>query len=156
MTQLNNADIRHTATLDSEVKNLQLMDEIHEDKLDRQLLNEDSILLSQKLLIIVTLTYDQSFQAYYLIHLCQTLKSVSPPLLWIVVEMTTQSIDIANILRSIGVMYMHLVCDKNITDIKDAYIHQRNVALSHIETHCLNGIVNFVDDNDIYIPGLFE
>lgn len=149
-------DMRPSATLMSELEDLELVDETHEDKFDSHPLNEDSNLVSQKLLIIVTPTNARPFQAYDLIRLAQTLKLVPPPLLWIVVEMTSQSAETADILRKTGVMYRHLVCNKNLTDIKDAYIHQRNVALSHIEIHRLDGIVYFADDNNVYLADLFE
>ncbi|KAG6649337.1 hypothetical protein I3843_07G201500 [Carya illinoinensis] len=155
-TPLDSGDMRHTATLESEAEDMEQMEEINEDKLDTQVFNEDSNLVSQNLLIIVTPTYVRPFQAYFLTRLAQTLRLVTPPLLWIVVEMTSQSADTADILRRTGVMYRHLVCNKNLTDIKDAYIHQRNVALSHIETHHLDGIVYFADDNNIYFTDLFE
>lgn len=109
-----------------------------------------------KLLIIVTPTYARPFQAYYLHRLAQTLKRVPPPLLWIVVEMTSQSVETADILRTAGVMYRHLVCSQNSTEVKDRRVHQRNVALSHIEIHRLDGIVYFADDANIYSDELFE
>lgn len=112
--------------------------------------------VTRKLLIIVTPTYNQPFQAMYLNRLSQTLRLLQPPLLWIVVEMPAQSIETAEILRKTGVMYRHLACDKNATDVKDRSAHQRNVALAHIEQHRLNGIVYFVDDNNIYTLELFE
>lgn len=109
-----------------------------------------------KFLIIVTPTYPRMFQAYYLNRLAQTLKLVQPPLLWIVVEMTSQSGQTSELLRRSGVMYRHLVCTKNTTEIKDSRVHQRNVALLHIETHRLNGIVYFADDTNIYSTELFD
>nr|POF08544.1 putative beta-1,4-xylosyltransferase irx9h [Quercus suber] len=156
MKPLDSGDIKHNATLESEVKEVKLMEEIHGDKFDSQLLNKNSNLVSRKLLIIVTPTYARPFQAYYLIRLAHTLKLVPPPLLWIVVEMTSQSAETADILRKTGVVYRHLVCNKNLSDIKDKYIHQRNVALSHIETHRLDGIVYFADDANFYLAELFE
>lgn len=110
----------------------------------------------QKLLIVVTPTNAQPFQAYCLNRLAHTLKLVQPPLLWIVVEMTSQSEQTADILRRTGVMYRHLVCNKNLTDIKDRSVHQQNVALSHIENHHLDGIVYFADSGNIYSADLFE
>ncbi|XP_057822504.2 probable beta-1,4-xylosyltransferase IRX9H [Cryptomeria japonica] len=110
----------------------------------------------RKLLIIVTPTYNHPFQALYLNRLAHTLGLVPPPLLWIVVEMPTQSMETAQILRKTGVMYRHLVCDKNLTEVKDRSVHQRNVALGHIEQHQLDGIVYFADDNNVYTLELFE
>ncbi|XP_062163743.1 probable beta-1,4-xylosyltransferase IRX9H isoform X2 [Alnus glutinosa] len=156
VSRLDGGDVRRSATLKSEVEDLELMDETHEDKFDTQPLSEDSNLVLRKLLIIVTPTNAGPFQAYDLIRLAQSLKLVPSPLLWIVVEMTSQSAETADILRRTGVMYRHLVCYKNLTDINDAYIHQRNVALSHIETHRLDGIVYFADDNNVYLADLFE
>ncbi|KAH9300848.1 hypothetical protein KI387_012431 [Taxus chinensis] len=110
----------------------------------------------RKLLIVVTPTYNRAFQAFYLNRLAHTLKLVAPPVLWIVVEMHAQSMETADLLRKTGVMYRHLVCDKNVTNVKDRGIHQRNIALSHIEQHQLNGIVYFADDDNMYTLELFE
>eukprot|EP01018_Ginkgo_biloba_P015931 Gb_17465 [translate_table: standard] len=110
----------------------------------------------RKLVIIVTPTYNHPFQALYLNRLAHTLRLVPPPLLWIVVEMPTQSMETAEILRKTGVMYRHLVCEKNITDVKDRSTHQRNVALAHIEQHQLEGVVYFADDSNVYTLELFE
>lgn len=110
----------------------------------------------RKLLIVVTPTYNRALQAYYLNRLSEVLKLVKSPLLWIVVEMNVASAETANILRRTGVMYRHLVCSKNMTDIKDRGVHQRNVALEHIEHHRLDGIVYFADDDNIYSLELFE
>eukprot|EP00250_Pteridium_aquilinum_P011468 c20091_g1_i1 orf=606-1922(-) len=109
-----------------------------------------------KLLIVVTPTYNRPLQALYLTRLSHTLKLVPPPLLWLVVEMPTQSIETATILRKTGVMYRHLVCKKNMTDVKDRGVHQRNAALAHIEQHQLDGIVYFADDDNVYSLELFE
>lgn len=110
----------------------------------------------RKLLIVVTPTYNRALQAYYLNRLSEVLKLVKSPLLWIVVEMNVASAETANILRRTGVMYRHLVCSKNMTDIKDRGVHQRNVALEHIEHHRLDGNVYFADDDNIYSLELFE
>lgn len=53
-------------------------------------------------------------------------------------------------------MYRHLVCDKNLTDVKDRGTYQRNTALAHIEEHQLDGIVYFADDDNVYTLELFE
>ncbi|XP_016483603.1 putative beta-1,4-xylosyltransferase IRX9H [Nicotiana tabacum] len=117
---------------------------------------EQEFMLSRKLLIIVTPTETRPFQAYYLNRLAYGLKLVPSPLLWIVVEMNSQSVETADILRRTGVMYRHLVCCKNLTDVKEKNVHLRNVALSHIETHHLDGIVYFADEYNIYSADLFE
>ncbi|XP_051151611.1 probable beta-1,4-xylosyltransferase IRX9H [Andrographis paniculata] len=116
-----------------------------------------SDLVYNKLLIIVTPTHAQPLQAYYLHRLAYTLKLVPHPLLWIVVEMNSQSAETAEILRNTGVVYRHLVCSiKNSTEVTDKNVLLRNVALSHIETHQLDGIVYFADDDKIYTTDLFD
>lgn len=110
----------------------------------------------KKPLIVVTPTQTGMFQAYYLNRLAGTLKLVPPPLLWVVVEMNAQSPETADVLRRTGIMYRHVVCDKNLTDVKDRRVHQRNAALSHIEVHRLNGIVYFADEENVYSIDLFE
>ncbi|XP_068647681.1 probable beta-1,4-xylosyltransferase IRX9H [Aristolochia californica] len=117
---------------------------------------QDSDLGYQKLLIIITPTQPQPFQAYYLNRLAYTLRLVQPSLLWIVVEMSSQSAETAEILRKTGVIYRHLVCHANLTDIRHRGVHQRNVALSHIEKHRLDGIVYFAADHNLYTLDLFE
>ncbi|KAK6160923.1 hypothetical protein DH2020_004304 [Rehmannia glutinosa] len=109
-----------------------------------------------KQLILVTPTYNRAMQAYYLNRLGQVLRLVRPPVLWIVVEMNAASMETAEILRNMGIMYRHLVCMKNSTDVKDRGVHQRNTAIEHIERHRLDGIVYFADDDNIYSLELFE
>lgn len=110
----------------------------------------------RKQLIVVTPTYNRALQAYYLNRLGQVLRLVRPPVLWIVVEMNAASMETAEILRNMGIMYRHLVCMKNSTDVKDRGVHQRNTAIEHIERHRLDGIVYFADDDNIYSLELFE
>lgn len=112
--------------------------------------------VERKQLIVITPTYNRALQAYYLNRLGQVLRLVQPPLLWIVVEMKAATMETAEILRKTGVMYRHLVCVKNSTNVKDRGVHQRNVALEHIERHSLDGIVYFADDDNIYSLQLFE
>ncbi|CAI9771335.1 unnamed protein product [Fraxinus pennsylvanica] len=121
--------------------------------------NEDSKILDfvpLKQLIVVTPTYNRALQAYYLNRLGQVLRLVRPPVLWIVVEMNAASMETADILRKTAVMYRHLVCSKNLTNVKDRGVHQRNTALEHIERHRLDGVVYFADDDNIYSLELFE
>ncbi|XP_072955724.1 probable beta-1,4-xylosyltransferase GT43E [Typha angustifolia] len=118
--------------------------------------SNDSDFIARKLLIIVTPTYVRPFQAYYLTRLAHVLRLVPSPLLWIVVEMSSQSVETAQILRTTGVMYRHLICEHNQTGIKKNVACQRNVALSHIEKHHLDGIVYFADDDQMHLVDLFE
>ncbi|KAL3655663.1 hypothetical protein CASFOL_000059 [Castilleja foliolosa] len=132
-----------------------------QDKMDIELYNfsgQASDVIFDKLLIIVTPTHDRTFQAYYLRRLAHTLRLIPHPLLWIVVEMNSQSVEIAELLRNTGVMYRHLVCISNnsSTGITDKSVMLRNVAISHIETHRLDGIVCFADDDKIYSTEIFE
>ncbi|CAM8920709.1 unnamed protein product [Rhodiola kirilowii] len=113
-------------------------------------------LVPRKQLIVVTPTYNRAFQAYYLNRLAQVIALVPPPVLWIVVEMSSASVETAEVLRRTGVMHRHLVCNKNMTDVKDRGVHQRNTALDHIERHRLDGIVYFADDDNIYSLELFQ
>ncbi|KAK1266060.1 putative beta-1,4-xylosyltransferase IRX9H [Acorus gramineus] len=117
---------------------------------------QESDLVYRKLLIIVTPTYVRPFQAYHLSRLAFNLRLVPPPLLWIVVDNSSQSAETAELLRKTGLVYRHLVCMDNSTSIKDMGVRQRNVALSHIEKHHLDGIVYFADDDNIYSMDLFE
>lgn len=110
----------------------------------------------RKQLIVVTPTYNRASQAYFLNRLGQVLRLVPPPVLWVVVEMNAASMETAEVLRKTGVMYRHLVCAKNSTDLKDRGVHQRNTALDHIERHRLDGIVYFADDDNVYSLELFE
>ncbi|QCE16083.1 galactosylgalactosylxylosylprotein 3-beta-glucuronosyltransferase 2 [Vigna unguiculata] len=150
-----NEAVNFNASLYVTAKEQELIDEVAYNVSNSQI-SEYSHVESQKLLIIVTPTYNHLFQAYYLHRLSQTLKLVSPPLLWIVVEMTSQSEETANILRSSGIMYRHLICKTNVTNPGHRSILQRNIAMAHIETHRLDGIVYFADDDNIYSIELFQ
>lgn len=143
-------------TLESKVKGSKVLDVVSEDKLFNVTIVEDSALFFPKLLIIVTTTHVGPLQAYYLNQLAHTLRTVQPPLLWVVVEMASQSEETADMLRRTGLMYRHLVCKRNLTDVRDRRVHQRNVALSHIESHKLDGIVYFADEENVYSTELFE
>ncbi|KAJ0087769.1 hypothetical protein Patl1_32051 [Pistacia atlantica] len=101
-------------------------------------------LTPKRLVIIVTPTNKRDkFQNVFLRRLANTIKLVSPPLLWIVVEGQSDSDEVSRILRKTGIMYRHLVFKENFTDPEAELDHQRNVALKHIEQHRLSGIVHF-------------
>lgn len=124
---------------------------------DKQIATDDALdFVPRKQLIVVTPTYNRALQAYFLNRLSHVLRLVPPPVLWIVVETNSASMETADILRRTGVMYRHLVCTKNSTNVKDRGVHQRNTALEHIERHRLDGIVYFADDDNIYSLELFE
>ncbi|KAM7256049.1 hypothetical protein ACFE04_011790 [Oxalis oulophora] len=147
---------QNNVTFDLPANKSETLDGFFATTSDSKTFLEESSIEIRKLLIIVTPTYNQPFQAYNLKRLAHTLKLVPPPLLWIVVEVTSQSEETADILRRTGVMYRHLVCNKNLTDVIDRRIEQRNTALSHIEKHHLDGIVYFADEDNIYSTNLFE
>ncbi|KAK8645131.1 hypothetical protein V6N13_118980 [Hibiscus sabdariffa] len=153
---MSNPGVDNSFTLEGLVQRQEIINGNLDNTPTNRSLPEDIDLETSKLLIVVTPTHAGPLQAYYLNRLAYTLKLVPPPLLWLVVEMTSQSDEAADILRKSGVMYRHLVCKKNLTDIKDRSIHQRNVALSHIETHRLDGIVYFANEDNIYSLDLFE
>ncbi|KAL5074151.1 hypothetical protein RYX36_013135 [Vicia faba] len=155
MTPLVDEDVKFDATLISPLQEQELTNGVAYNISDSQF-SEESYLESQKLLIVITPTYNRLFQAYYLHRLSQTLKLVQPPLLWIVVEMNSQSEETSDILRSSGIVYRHLVCKMNLTNTSHKSILMRNIAIAHIETHRLDGIVYFADDDDIYSVELFQ
>ncbi|URD77308.1 glycosyltransferase family 43 protein [Musa troglodytarum] len=103
-----------------------------------------------KLLIIVTPTYNRAFQGYHLSRLAHALKLVPPRLLWIVVETKTATAETADILRRSGVTYRHLVCRKNTSVNLHRDVRQRHTALKHIRLHRLDGIVYLADDDNVY------
>lgn len=143
---------KEKSTLELDKVNIELNNPILNSSLDLV-----PVVAVQKLLIIVTPTYTRPLQAIYLNRLAQTLRLVPHPLLWIVVEMSSQSMEIAELLRNTGFLYRHLVCStKDSTEIADRSGLLRNVALSHIEIHRLDGIVYFADDDKIYSAGLFD
>ncbi|KAG8069337.1 hypothetical protein GUJ93_ZPchr0005g15016 [Zizania palustris] len=116
----------------------------------------DFDITTSKLLIVVTITTVRPQQAYYLNRLAHVLKSVQSPLLWLVVEWPDQSFQTAEILRSSGVMYRHLVCRKNTTSVWKIAVCQRNNAIYHIKKHRLDGIMHFADEEQSYTGDVFE
>ncbi|XP_073308277.1 probable beta-1,4-xylosyltransferase IRX9H isoform X1 [Primulina huaijiensis] len=149
--------VNENSTSELQRTNLELKDGNLDEILLNNSLGQDSNSVFHKLLIIVTPSYSSSHQTYYLNRLGNTLKLVPHPLIWIIVEMNSQSVETAELLRNTGIMYRHLVCSiKNSTDIIDTRVLLRNVALSHIETHHLDGIVYFADVDNIYSVHLFD
>jgi len=115
------------------------------------------------LLLIVTATRPDGGmeQDASLVRLAHTLRHVAPPLLWIVVgaENRTATARAVRVLRGTGVMFRHLTYDaRNFTDAGagDEVDHQRDVAMSHIERHRLNGVVHFAGASSIYDLRFFQ
>ncbi|KAM0880953.1 hypothetical protein ACQ4PT_033235 [Festuca glaucescens] len=116
----------------------------------------DLVIPVRKLLIVVTITSVRPQQAYYLNRLAHVLKGVPPPLLWLVVEWPATTVETADILRSSGVMYRHIMCRKNITNARKIAVCQRNNAIYHIKKYHLDGIVHFADEERSYMGDVFE
>ncbi|KAF6146135.1 hypothetical protein GIB67_015573 [Kingdonia uniflora] len=74
----------------------------------------------------------------------------------VVVEYNAVTMETLEILRKSSVMYRHLVCTKNSTNVKDIGVHQRNTMPEHIGRHKLDGIMYFADDANIYLLKLLE
>ena len=114
-------------------------------------------LTPRRLLIVVTPTRAKDqLRGVLLRKMANTLRLVAPPLLWIVVEPQTNSNQVSEILRKTGIMYRHLVFNKNFTDTEAEMDHQRNVALKHIEHHRLSGILHFAGLSNVYDLGFFD
>lgn len=108
------------------------------------------------LIIITTAQSGDSTQPASLMRMAHTLKSVHPPLLWVLVESHSDAPETARLLRDTGVMYRHVTYKENFTDFEEEIHHQRNVALSHLEHHRLTGLVHFADRSNFYDPRFFE
>jgi hypothetical protein len=114
-------------------------------------------LTPRRLLIVVTPTSAKDqLRGVLLRKMANTLRLVAPPLLWIVGEPQTNSNQVSEILRKTGIMYRHLVFNKNFTDTEAEMDHQRNVALKHIEHHRLSGILHFAGLSNVYDLGFFD
>lgn len=156
--RVNDVPSRHDLSFDIETPPVIVTrpDNFFLDTVEFGVVKENLDFTPKKQLIVVTATYNRALQAYFLNRLGQVLRLVPPPLVWIVVETDAESVETADLLRKSGVMYRHLVCTENSTNVKDRGVHQRNTALEHIEHHKLDGIVYFADDDNIYSLELFE
>ncbi|MCL7033709.1 hypothetical protein MKW94_008142 [Papaver nudicaule] len=113
--------------------------------------------VSLKQLIVITPTNSNDrLQGPFMERLGYTLKLVPQPLLWIVVESSSDSSELSESLRKTGIMYRHIVYKENFTDSDTEMDYQRNLALNHIEHHRLNGIVVFAGVYDVYDLEFFE
>ncbi|KAJ1269788.1 hypothetical protein BS78_06G004100 [Paspalum vaginatum] len=114
---------------------------------------------SEKLLIVVTPTRARAAQAFYLSRMAQTLRLVDAPLLWLVVEAGKPTPEAADALRRTAVMHRYVgSCDKlNASDgAVDLRPHQMNAALDLVDSHRLDGIVYFADEEGVYSLQLFQ
>ncbi|KAG6478210.1 beta-1,4-xylosyltransferase IRX9-like [Zingiber officinale] len=117
----------------------------------------EAVAPSRRLIIVVTTTQsEERFQAAFLRRLAYTLRLVTPPLLWIVVQAHADAPATGAMLRDTGVMYRHLTFKENFTYHEAEVHHQRNVALSHVEDHRLTGIVHFADASNVYDLQFFD
>ncbi|KAI3869866.1 hypothetical protein MKX03_010611 [Papaver bracteatum] len=110
----------------------------------------------KQLIVITPTNSNDRLQGPFRKRLGYTLKLVPQPLLWIVVESSSDSSELSESLRKTGIMYRHIVYKENFTDSDTEMDYQRNLALNHIEHHRLNGIVVFAGVYDVYDLELFE
>ncbi|KAI3908659.1 hypothetical protein MKW98_006811 [Papaver atlanticum] len=110
----------------------------------------------KQLIVITPTNSNDRLQGPFMKRLGYTLKLVPQPLLWIVVESSSDSSELSESLRKTGIMYRHIVYKENFTDSDTEMDYQRNLALNHIEHHRLNGIVVFAGVYDVYDLELFE
>ncbi|RZC70389.1 hypothetical protein C5167_033548 [Papaver somniferum] len=110
----------------------------------------------KQLIVITPTNSNDRLQGPFMKRLGYTLKLVPQPLLWIVVESSSDSSELSESLRKTGIMYRHKVYKENFTDSDTEMDYQRNLALNHIEHHRLNGIVVFAGVYDVYDLEFFE
>lgn len=112
----------------------------------------------QQLLVVVTTTAasERERRAAGLTRTAHSLRLVSPPVLWLVVEAAGEAPPTATLLRRTGVPYRHLTYAHNFTSEKEERHHQRNVALGHVERHRLRGVLLFAGLADVYDLRLLE
>ncbi|XP_040382012.1 probable beta-1,4-xylosyltransferase IRX9 [Oryza brachyantha] len=108
---------------------------------------------SPQLVVVVTTTEqsDPERRAAGLTRTAHALRLVSPPLLWLVVEVAPAeehaAPPTARLLRRTGVVHRHLMYKKEEEATREK---QRNVALRHIEDHRIAGVVLFGGLDDVY------
>lgn len=62
----------------------------------------------------------------------------------------------ADVLRRTGILYRHLTYKEQFAEVGEEKHHQRNVALSHVEHHRLEGIVCFAEADNVYDLRFFD
>lgn len=116
-----------------------------------------------RLIFVVTPTYERLMQMASMTNLMQTLRQVPPPVHWIVIEDNEKKSDrIKKLLKRSGLQYTHLaivspVRNPNAWDTKAA--RQRSYALEYIRLRFAaetNALIYFADDDNIYDVRLFD
>lgn len=111
----------------------------------------------EKLVIIISPISKRNKASNVLLRrLANTLRLVSQPLLWVVVEQKPHDPEVSEILRKTGIMYRHIVSDEDFKDEDSETDHHRNLAISHIEHHRLSGIVHFAGLSNVYDLTFFQ
>lgn len=111
----------------------------------------------EKLVIIISPIKKRNKASNVLLRrLANTLRLVSQPLLWVIVEQKPHDPEVSEILRKTGIMYRHIVSDEEFRDEDSETDHQRNLAISHIERHRLSGVVHFAGLSNVYDLTFFQ
>lgn len=117
-------------------------------------------LKEQKQLLVITLTYVRTFQAVHLNGLVHTLRAVSGPLIWIVVEAGGVSKETAALLGSSQLSFYHLgfheVINAESKHIDQLEARLRLEGLRFIGEQQLDGIVVFADESSTYSLDFFD
>eukprot|EP00271_Cylindrocystis_brebissonii_P004904 TRINITY_DN16827_c0_g1_i1.p1 TRINITY_DN16827_c0_g1~~TRINITY_DN16827_c0_g1_i1.p1 ORF type:complete len:437 (-),score=51.76 TRINITY_DN16827_c0_g1_i1:135-1445(-) len=122
-------------------------------------------------IIAITPTYNRAAQALHLVTCVNILRIIPPPVVWIVIDSGEPSPETAQLLQAhagecvhVGgakecttLSYVHLGANDTTEDIKISRgVAQRNAALKYVERLRLEGVVYFMDDDNVYSPKLFE
>ena len=113
----------------------------------------------RKLIIAVTtMRRNEPIKSTLLRRTADALSLVPPPLLWLVVEMESEIPATSELLRKTTLMYRILQSNDSFADEdRDEELRPKwNVALQHIETHRLDGIVHFAPISSVYDLRLFD
>lgn len=117
-------------------------------------------LKERKQLLVITPTYARTFQAVHLTGLVHTLRVVSGPLKWIVVEAGGVSNETAALLVSSQLSYHHLgfheVMPADSKHRQQLETRLRLEGLRFIGEQQLDGVVLFADDSNTYSSDFFD
>eukprot|EP00250_Pteridium_aquilinum_P033208 c531_g1_i1 orf=984-2627(+) len=117
-------------------------------------------LQERKQFLVITPTYVHAFQAAYVSCLIHTLRIITGPLTWIVVEAGGISNETAELLFSSQLHYHHVGIQESMPadweHRKQLETLMRLEGLRFIREHRLDGIVLFLDDSSTYSLELFD